>query len=256
MDNIFGNLVDDSALATSGSGIQFGINKLTIKEMRLENGEFNGNETFQLVFEFDVNGNKNMLFLSLLPSPSLYYNNKLVSKGDIGYDKAAQDFYTQAMGTVVHIYKALGVTEEALAEVIADKKPKDIKSWIKAVSSLVPKNYKEIELDGFFMYQWNIKGNNTRTFLELGPNMKKGHFLSPHIEPVGEWKEITEGNNYYWEDDEWNRHPISKSKSIMKSVCAEMQDTDESGGNKSTFNGDDLPFSSKDNDDDDVFNFD
>ena len=225
MSDLFSTLIkEDEVISSGGNSIKFGLNIVKVVDIKYNKENFQGSEVQQLNIEFLVNGSdKSLMFLSLEPNKFFWGKNE-VKAGDQNYDKAKESHYKGAMATVVHFVKAFGVTEEKILEGLKKKAPKNIEQYTKTLLGLLPKNYKEVDLDGFFMYQWKIKGKSDRTWLELGPNMNKGYFLTAHVAPVGgSWIQKVEGNTYHWEDGEGNPHPITKSKTIMEGPCGSLQ---------------------------------
>lgn len=80
-------------------------------------------------------------------------------------------------------------TEETLKAAFATP-PTTWVDYVKRVSTLMAQGISNgLMLDVFLQYQWNIGANANQTYLELPKNLKDGSFITPHIAPVGEWKE-------------------------------------------------------------------
>lgn len=236
MSDLFSTLIkEDEVISSGGSSIKLGLNTVKVVDIKYNKETFQGSEVQQLNVEFLVNGSdKSLMFVSLEPNKFFWGKNE-VKSGDQNFDKAKENHYKGAMATIVHFVKAFGVTEEKILEGLKKKAPKNIEQYTKTLLGLLPKNYKEVDLDGFFMYQWKIKGKSDRTWLELGPNMGKGYFLTAHVSPVGgSWIQKVENGTYYWEDAEGNRHPISKSKAIMEGPCGSLQSKEGSKAQSSS----------------------
>jgi len=78
-------------------------------------------------------------------------------------------------------------------------------------------NWNKKRLDVFLRYQFTIKGENNRTWLELPKNIKHGKHICAHIE--GDFHPIkTSGLKYV--DSEGNIHPFKRSEWFMGSNFA------------------------------------
>lgn len=153
--------------------------------------------------------------------------------GFIESDKQLQDALKQATATAVHVVKAIGVTDEEIQNEF--KNPaKDFSEWSQRLLKLVKSDFSTKPLDLFLSYQFTLRSENERTYLEVPRNMKQGYFLSPHITPVGAWQQETswmengeskQGLRYI--DNAGNVHPFKKTKSFMDSPFAHQQSTSD-----------------------------
>jgi hypothetical protein len=93
------------------------------------------------------------------------------------------------------------------------------KNFVQILEKLVKDtpNWDKIPLDIFLVYQWSIKGDNTRTFLELPKNTKHGSFITKTT--TTDFTEVkTSGLKYVNEKGEI--HPFKRSKWFMESNFA------------------------------------
>lgn len=112
---------------------------------------------------------------------------------------------------------------------------KSFKEYIKVLSSLLPKNYNTIPLDIFLGYQWQITGENKKTFLEIPKKMTSGRWLNLSVPAVGGvWQEerkdpATVGDSdtaLRYVDAEGNVHPFFRNGWYIKSNYATQQNED------------------------------
>ena len=106
---------------------------------------------------------------------------------------------------------------------------------------MLPKDYDKIKLDIFFQYQWQIKGDAKKTYLELPKKMAYGKWLMPAQAPSegSEWKEIRHNDPasstpiaLKYVDGENNIHPFVRGGWFMLSAFSKEQ-IDESADSAS-----------------------
>lgn len=91
-------------------------------------------------------------------------------------------------------------------------------------ANLLPRNYASIKLDVFAQWQWNITGDNEKTYLRLPNKMKHGKWLCQHVPPAGgEWKEDKLNGGLHYVDEQGNKHPFARTKWFMESNFAHQQ---------------------------------
>lgn len=171
---------------------------------------------------------------------------KVFGKGDAGeltdtespeYIAAYNETMKHFKAVMTHYLKAFN-TEETLKAAFATP-PTSWVDYVKLVSSLMQQGIiNKTPLDVFLQYQWVIGSNANQTYLELPKNLKDGSFITPHITPVGEWKEENEwvekdengievkreGLRYV--DGAGNVHRFKRGKNFMDSPKANKQTRD------------------------------
>lgn len=162
--------------------------------------------------------------------------NEMEENADPGseYQKKYRENISQATAVIIHAVKATGVTQAQLEKALATPLA-NFADWAKVVTSLVTPGFESKPVDAFLEYQWNISGDNDRTYLELPKNMKGGRFLAPSTNAVGSWEpqndwDITDvdgtvksysGLRYV--DKAENVHIFERSQSYMESNKAIQQ---------------------------------
>ena len=157
--------------------------------------------------------------------------NEITDSNDVEFIKGYNALVTQNMAVVLHALKAVGVTQE-MYEAAVKTPPTTFADWARIVTGLAPANFDKKPVDGFLEYQWSIKGDNDRTYLQLPKNMKGGRFLCASI--PGTWKEENswvetkdgvespyEGLRYVNESGEV--HLFERNSSYMESPKANQQ---------------------------------
>lgn len=161
-------------------------------------------------------------------------NGELTDTTSQEYIKKYNEELAQTMAVVVHAIKSLGVTQDQINAALAAA-PTSFADWAKIVTSLVAPGYDARLVDVFLEYQWTVKGENDRTYLEVPKNMKGGRFLTAHVAPVGKWNEKknwtvkdADGvevahSGLAYIDDAGNIHPFTRSENYMDSNKAIQQ---------------------------------
>lgn len=161
-------------------------------------------------------------------------NGELTDTNSPEYIKKYNEELTQTLAVIIHAVKTLGVTQAQIDAALAVP-PANFADWAKIITSLVAPGYEKRPVDFFLEYQWTIKGENDRTYLEIPKNMKGGRFLAPHVAPVGKWNEqkswttknaegvTTTHAGLAYVDDMGNVHPFTRDVNYMESNKAIQQ---------------------------------
>lgn len=153
-------------------------------------------------------------------------DNEQIAPGGEGYYDLLEKELTQTTAMVLHAVKATGVTQDAINRAVTATNPSTWEAYVQVLISLLPSNYKQVDIDVFLNYQWNISEGQKTTFLELPKNMKQGSWLAISV-PKAEWKEIKDDNGLMYVDKSGNKHKISKSASFMEGNFAKQQKIEE-----------------------------
>lgn len=211
-----------------GSGVNFGLNS----EIRMVKFEYNPNcgkdgtplEGLDIVFN---NGARDINYRQF-PVTKAFDGGKEIT--DPKHPKFQEEL-NRFNSIITHIMLCFIPRENYSAAL--SKPIESFKDFCKVLMQLLPDNYSEIELDAFFQYQWQIKGENDKTYLELPKKTNYGKFLCKHLEPVGEWKAIkadnpsdSNKNALYYKDDAGNIHPFVRNGWFMNQPFAKQQKED------------------------------
>lgn len=110
----------------------------------------------------------------------------------------------------------------------------NFKDYCSVLQGLLPTDFANKSLDLFFQWQWQIKGDNEKTFLELPKNMKHGRWIGPALAANGEWEQQTKldaSDNQTalrFVDKDGNIHPFVRNGWFMNSNFATQQKEQES----------------------------
>lgn len=134
---------------------------------------------------------------------------------------------------ITHIVHSFGTPEAAKAKFA--RPIRSFKEFCQVAASCLPANFADIDLDMFLEYQWNIKGENDRTYLDIPTSMKGGKWLCPSVKAMGEWKEVKKADPtdsdqkalFYFDsgnpDTTTNMHPFTRYGRYMKGNRAKQQ---------------------------------
>ena len=147
-------------------------------------------------------------------------NNELTDKSSEEYKKIYNAEFTQMNASVIHVLKAL-TTEEAIKAVLTAAKPTTFAAWVQALQTVLPAGYQNKPVDVFLQYQWNIKGDNTMTFLELPKNMKGGYWICTAM--IGTYQAVTTASGLKYVNENNQEHIFSRDTNFMESNKAIQQ---------------------------------
>lgn len=208
---------------------------------------FGLNQGFRLTkFEWIPNGGKDgaegealeIIFEKISdPTVKRSYRQFPVTKG---YDKSGNEVtdpkskeYKEAFsdfnGRITHILHAF--VDDAAVKAAFARPIKGFKEFCNIARSLLPgAQTPTIELDIFFQYQWSLKGDQKRAYLDMPTKRKHGAFICKSVKPVGKWTAVKvenpDDNEQYalkYVDDAGNQHPFTRNGWFMNSNFAIQQ---------------------------------
>ena len=214
-----------------GRAYSFGLNEKAnmIKFEWIPNGGKDGAEQEALEIIFKVGDDE--VSYRQFPVTRAYDddNNEVTDTAHPAFKEAMKEFNQKIM-SILEVY----VDKEDLKG--AFKGVSDFKSFCVACMKLLPKDYPAKDVDLFFAYQWKIKGEAKRTYLELPKKVKHGLWIVASVEPKGKWEEQRRENAddnavaLRYVDEEGNIHPFSRNGWFMSSNYANQQKEDSGSG--------------------------
>lgn len=221
----------DDDVPSGGSSLSLGLNQGIAKLTKFEwipNGGADGAEMEALDIEFTVEGRDKPLKYRKFPVTKAFEKDTNKEITDPNHP-AMKDAKAELSQVITHI---LGCFVDKDAIKAAFSKPiTSFKDYVKTAEGLLPAGYQEIPLDIFMQYQWAIKGDNNRTYLELPKNMKQGKFLAKGT--TNDWKEVKTSKSLRYVDstDEKVIHPFQRSEWWLASNFAiQQKDGADQGG--------------------------
>jgi len=140
-----------------------------------------------------------------------------VGKEDAGYMEALHRDLKQATGTLTHVVKAAGVSQDLLNQKAVDAKT--FAEYAQIAVSLLPSDYKKREIDVFL--QWTTFEREDGALVnwhELPKNMKDGYWVTPAM--PGNWKEERSSNGIVYINETGEKHKIEKKSSFLSKTYA------------------------------------
>lgn len=219
-DDLYGFTDDNDQSLIRKEGGNFGLNeKAHIIGLELKEDQ-RGNPYIELKVQV---GDKEYQRRFYDVGAEVKYKGKMYPKGSEEYEKVAALKIRDLTASMTHILKALGVTKELLQTALTPP-PKSFKDYFSKLQKVIPQDYKERNVDVFLQYQAKIRQGQDRTWLELPWGMMDGYWITPHIEPVGQWTEVIDKTGIKYTDEAGNEHPIQKSKSFIGSGKDKLQE--------------------------------
>jgi hypothetical protein len=202
-----------------GGGLRFGLNQGTARLAKFEwipNGGKDGAEQEALDIEFTIEGREKPFKYRKFPVNEAFKDG--VKTTD---PKEVAEARKDLNAVVMHILGCF-VSKESLKEAF-NRPITSFKEFCKIGEGLLPANFKEVSLDIFAQYQWQISGENERTYLELPKNMKQGKFLAPAT--TIDWQEVRTSKSLKYVDpaNPENVHPFLRGEYFMGSNWAKQQ---------------------------------
>lgn len=218
MSNLFGTFLSDSAEELKGKGgaRNFGLNQGFI----ISKYEFNPNASADGSPNpaLDINltsKDGSTIYYTIYGNPTIFdaNGNILEDTSSEEYQKKFRAEVATLQGVLTHFAK-LVYTEEEYKKLLTDTNPTSAAELLQFSAKVMSKAVIEkTPIEVFLQYQWSIKKDNDRTFLELPKNLKDGYFLSKATK--GPWKEVRDEEGLRYLDNEGNEHIFKRSANYL-----------------------------------------
>lgn len=226
----YGYQTDDQQVATNPFvfGLNAGKTFLTKFEY-IPNGGKDGTEQDALDIVFNINGTDRSYRLFPIAKAFLAGGGETTDPSTPEFQEALKD--TNAKVThILHSFMPSEAIQAGFSKPISS-----FKEFVQIAMSMLPTDFATRPLDIFMQYQWQLKGDQKRAFLEIPSKMKYGKWLCPAV--PGNWteqradvassivtdpKKIQEATTraLWYTDDNSNEHPFSKNGWFMLSNFA------------------------------------
>jgi hypothetical protein len=221
-ENTYGYADDASE---QGGGMVFGLNAGVTKMVKFEfnaNGGKDGAAQEALDIVFNISG-KDVSYRMFPVTKTYGDNNEEIT--DIAHP-AMQKAIKEFNAVIVHILHTF-VPKETIKTALSVP-INGFKQFCNIAANILPKDFANMPVDIFAQWQWQITGDNTKTYLRLPKNMKHGKWLAKHIAPIGgEWKEMKLNGSLSYQDSNGTKHPFTRTKWFMSSNFAAQQSDEE-----------------------------
>lgn len=233
---------DEEAIGSGASVLSFGLNAgvTCLKKFEwIPNGGKDGAEGEALDIIFETNGKEK--------GARKFPVTKAFAKGNAG-----KEITDPKAPEIQQAKKDLGAM---LTHIMTCFVPKDdlitalsvpvasFKAYCNILMALLPIGFEKQPLDCFAQYQWQITGENEKTYLDFPKNMKTGRWLCKAVIPVdaegqvSSWKAFavenpddSNPNALVYKDEAGNIHPFIRNGWFMNSNFAHQQKLDETPG--------------------------
>lgn len=226
----YGFVSDTDPSLQSKSGGKFGLNtNVHLVKFELNpNAGANNTAGDALDIEFKVEEKD---FRSRIYPVTKVYDNKNVEITDVTSQAYIDGFNAevkQKNAVIIHVLKAIGVTEEQIKAQFAVP-TESFPQFITGLITLIPADTRNRKLDLFLEYQWEISDGQDRTYLQVPKKMIGGYFVCPAQQ--GTWKEVITDGKLTYVNENNAIHPFQRTKDFMESKKANMQEVDKSDSN-------------------------
>lgn len=218
------------------SKLRFGLNPAAARMVKFEwvnNAGKDGAEGEALDVQFAIDGNDRATNYRIFPVIKAFGkdNVEITDQKAPEFQKAVKD----VNAIITHILHCF-VDVDSIKNAMTAQPISTFKEFCKVAMSLLPADYADRKLDIFFQWQWQIKGENKNTFLELPKKMSYGKWLCPAIPPAegSEWTEQRHKSPdsqtpiaLKYVDGAGKIHPFTRNGWFMNSKFASQQKTEE-----------------------------
>ncbi len=226
------NVNDNDESLSIKSGGKFGLNqKVMITEFAAKaagtvpnkDNVMNAQPFIQLVVKIQDREYNSRFYPVTKVYNKAYPNGEGVPQSDPAFIDLFKEQWKQTLGTIVHVVKSFGVTQEQIDTHLANC-PNGFGEYATRITGLVAPMVGTAYQDVFVQWQYKIRGGKDKTYLELPNNMLSGRWICKHV--PGEFTEVISAETGLTYVDPNNQvHPISKSPAFLASKNAEQQKT-------------------------------
>ena len=217
------------------SSIVFGLNAAAARMIKFEwinNAGKDGAEAEAIDVLFAIDGMERPVSYRLFPVTKAFGKDgvEITDPKVPEFQKAVKDL-NSCVTHILHCFADIEAIKNAFSNPIPN-----FKEYAKICMSILPKEYEQKKLDIFFQWEWQIKGENTQTYLRLPNKMSYGKWLAAAIAPSegSEWKAVQHKDPtsntpiaLKYVDGANNIHPFQRNGWFMLSNFAKQQRLEE-----------------------------
>jgi hypothetical protein len=225
---------EDAKVSPYNFGLNAGNTRLVKFEWKPDAGK-DGAEQEALEIVFNING-KDRSYRQFPVTRGFDKNNQPVTDPKAPEFIEARKEFESRITHIMHCFVADPVLKQALS-----KRFPNFKEYCNVLKGLLPKNTPEIPLDIFMQYQFTLKGDAKRTYLDIPTKRKHGKWLCKAVAPVGKWTMVKATNPednvqdaIKYVDDAGNVHPFIRTGWFANSYFARQQRADGSSETSSS----------------------
>lgn len=234
LQNLWGGFQDDNVVVNSFDNLVLGLNQnAVITQFEYSTATGTGGSQGSPAILIGVGIGKNKLNRRLYAPTKIYFENNEIQPNHPEYGKQMMNEVRKVKGAITHWLKAVGITEEQLQASLGSAN--NFETLAKGAQALMAAHLNNTKVDIFLQYQWAINSSADKTYLEIPKTLGYGAFVTKHMEPVGEWKEVnsfefqdgeetkTETQGLAYVDNAGNKHRFYRLKNFMESSFAKQQ---------------------------------
>lgn len=222
----YGYADDSVKVSPFNFGGNFGSTTLTKFEW-IPNGGADGAEQEAIDIIFNINGTEKSYRMFPVVKAFLKDNKGETTDPSAPEFKEAVTDFNARMIHILHAFVADDTLRSALNVPI-----NSFKEYARICMGLLPKNYKDVKLDIFVHYGWNL-GDKERTYLEIPTKMKTGKWLV--VAQPGTWEKHLVDNPgddvreaLFYTNEKSEKHPFVRNGWFMNSKYGHQQKADGS----------------------------
>lgn len=222
----------NESLRSKGDGGKFGLNQgvnLTKFEYNPNAGR-DGAEADAIDITVQIGEREHMMRLYDITKIYDKDSNEITDQTSEEYIKKYNDQQTHLSATIIHILKVFRSEEDIRTAMQAGLT--SFADWAKVCQGLLPAGFQNTSVDVFLEYQWKIKGDADKTYLQLPRNMKGGYWICPAV--PGNFKEDRTDGGLKYLNEAGQEHPFTRNEYYMESPKANQQ---VEGGDDSAITG-------------------
>lgn len=216
----YGYVDDTDDSLRSKSGVSFGLNQGSFVTKFEYNAEAGKDGSAGNAIDLTITtGDKEQMLRIFEVTKVFGKDGEITDKTSEEYVKAFNAAQVQNNAMITHVVKAFR-TEEDIKNALSTP-PTNFVDYAKVMTGLMPSGYDKIPVDVFYEYQWEIKGDNDRTYLQIPRNMKGGYWICKAQE--GSFKAVNDEKGLKYVNEGGQEHPFTRSKDYMESPKANQQ---------------------------------
>lgn len=236
--------IDDEGAIDSQGGLNFGLNQnvFMTKFEYIKNAGKDGAEQEAMDIVFNVNGvDKSYRRFPITKAFKKTERGQPQEETTDPKSPEMQEAFKDFNACTTHIMHCFVSDEDY--KVAISIPITSFEQFCKILMGLLPQDYNKKPLHLFAAYQWQLSGENTKTYLEIPKKMKYGRWLSPVVPALnidgtpGEWAENRKVNPQdndaqalTYTDGAGNIHPFVRNGWFVNSNFANQQKEDNPAG--------------------------
>lgn len=235
LQNLWSGFTTDKAgTTTTFDNLEFGLNvEAKVLEFKYNTNTGVGNTLGNPALEVEVAIGSNKINKRWYSPTKIYFENNEIDSSHPEYGKQFIKEVSKVKGVITHWLKGVGYTEEQIQQGLAATNSFESLCNLAASMMNAVKQTKKVDL--FLQYQYSLKGQAKKTYLEIPNTLGYGAFITESIAPVGKWNKVDsyktideEGvektvAGLAYQDEAGNYHRFVRAKNFLDTTFAKQQ---------------------------------